>query len=67
MHRLPVLGMVHHGGRSVSECGPIESKIGGVIGLFVSMTQKGCISACLPIVTMIFWSAGISILKERDN
>jgi hypothetical protein len=39
MHRLSVSGMVHNGERSVSERGPVESGIGGVMGLFVHMTQ----------------------------
>ena len=39
MQRLPVSGIVHHGWRNVSERGPAESGIGGVIGLLVYMTQ----------------------------
>ena len=39
MQRLAVSGMVHHGWRSVSERGRVESGIGGVIGLLVYKTQ----------------------------
>ena len=39
MQRLSVSGIVHHEGRSVAECRPVESGIGGVMGLSVYMTQ----------------------------
>jgi hypothetical protein len=39
MHRLSVSGMVHYGWRSVSAREPVESEIGGVIGLLVYMVQ----------------------------
>jgi len=40
MQRLSDSGIVNHGGRSdVAECGPLESKIGGVMEMFMYMTQ----------------------------
>jgi len=60
MHRLSVSGMAHHGWRSVSARGPVESGIGGVMVLLVYMTQLGCLSACLPMVYIYFFNLGIS-------
>ncbi len=54
MQCLSVLGIFHHGWRSVSERDPVESGIGEVMGLLVYMTLKGGLSACLPIVNVIF-------------
>jgi len=54
MQRLYVSGIVHYGRRGVVECYPVESEIGGVMGLFVYMTQQGSNSACLPIVIVLF-------------
>jgi hypothetical protein len=39
MQCLSNFGIVHHGGRSVAESGPVESDISGVMGLFVCMTK----------------------------
>ena len=61
MHRLSSSGMVHHGGRRVAECGPVASKIGGVVGLLVYMTQNGGLSACFPMVIVSFGCSGISL------
>ena len=33
MYRISSSEMVHHGGRSVVECGPVVVEIGGVTGL----------------------------------
>ncbi len=59
IHRLSSYMMVHHGGRRVAECGPVASKIGGVVGLLVCMTQNGGLSACFPMVNVSFWCSGI--------
>ena len=52
--------MVRHGWRSVSAREPVESEIGGVMGLLVFMTQLGGLSTCLPMVAVIFYDVGIS-------
>ncbi len=39
MHSLSFSGIVHHGGRSVAECGPVAREMGGVGGLLVYITQ----------------------------
>ena len=41
MQRLSSSGIVHHGGRSVDECGPVAREIGGVVGLLMYITQNG--------------------------
>ena len=59
MHSLSFSGMVHHGWRSVAERGPVANWMGGVSGVLVYMTQYGGRSACLPIVTVSCWLAGM--------
>ena len=54
MHLLSFSGMVHHGGRKVAEGGPVASKIGGMVGLWVYMTQNGGLSSIVPMVTVSF-------------
>ena len=58
-------GIVHHMGRGVPECGPVENKIGSVMGLYI--TQQGGLSACLPRVIVILLSAEISSKKVTTN
>ncbi len=53
-------GIVHQGGYSVAECGPVAREMGGVSGLSVYITQNSGRSACLPMVTMTFWCPGMS-------
>ena len=60
MHSLPFSGIVHHGGRSVAECGSVAKVIGSVGGLSVYITKKTGRSAYLPIVTVNFWCSGMS-------
>ena len=60
MHSLSFSGIVHHGGRSVAECGPVAREMGGVGGLLVYITQNSGRSACLPMVTVSFWCSGMS-------
>ena len=59
MHSLSFSGIVHQGGRSVAECGPVAKEIGGVGGLPVYITQNPGRSAYLPTVTVAFWVSGI--------
>jgi hypothetical protein len=49
MHSLTFSAIVHQGGRSVAECGPVVREMGGVGGLSVYITQNSGRSACLPI------------------
>ncbi len=67
MHRLSSSGTVYHGGRRVAECGPVANEIGGVVGLLVYMTQNGGLSACFPMVIVIFWCSGISSNEVTTN
>ena len=67
MQRLSSSGMVHHGGRRVAECGHVASKVGGVVGLLVYMTQHDGLSACFPIVIVSFWCSGISSKEVQTN
>ena len=60
MPSLSFYGIVHHGGRSVAECGPVAREIGGVGGLLVYITQNFGRSACLPMVTVSFWLSEMS-------
>ncbi len=60
MHSLSFYGIVHHGGLSVTKCGPVAKVIGGVGNLSVYITQNSGRSAYLPIVTVTFWCSGIS-------
>ena len=60
MHSLSFSGIVHHGGRSVAECGPVARGMEGVGGLLVYITQNSGRSACLPMVTVSFWCSGMS-------
>ena len=60
MHSLSFSGIVHHGGRSVAECGPVAREIGGVSGFLVYITQNSGRSAYLPMVTVSFWCSGMS-------
>ena len=60
MYSLPFSGIVHQGGRSVEECGPVAKEIGGVGGLSVYITQNSGRSAYLPMVTVTFWCFGMS-------
>ncbi len=54
MRLLIFSGMFDHGGRKVAEGGPGASEIGGVVGLWVYMTQNDGISAISPMVTASF-------------
>ena len=67
MHRLSSSGMVHHEGHKVAECGHVASEIGGVVGFLVYMTQNGGLSACFPMVIVIFWCSGISSKEVTIN
>ena len=59
MQRFLSSGMVHQGGSSVVERGPVAREIGGVIiDLLVYMTQIDGLSACFPTVTMRFYVPG---------
>jgi hypothetical protein len=60
MQSLSFYGIVHHGGRSVAECGPVAREMGGVGGLLVYITRNSGRSAYLPIVTVSFWCSGMS-------
>ncbi len=60
MQSLSFSGIVHHGGRSVAECGPVAREIGGVGGLLVYITQNSGRLAYLPMVTVTFWYFGMS-------
>ncbi len=60
MHSLSLSGIVHHGGRSVAERGPVDRELGGVDGLLVYITQNSGRSAYLPMVTVTFWCSGMS-------
>ena len=60
MHNLSFSGIVHQGGRSVAESGPVAREIGGVGGLSVYITQNSGRSACLPMVAVSFWYSGMS-------
>ena len=55
MHRLSSSGMAHHGGRRVAGYWHVASKIGGVVGLLVYMTQNDGLSACFLMVIVSFW------------
>ncbi len=59
MHSLSSSGMVHQGWRSVAESGPMASRMGGVGGVLVYITQYGGRSACRPMVTASFWFSGM--------
>ena len=59
MHSLSFSGIVHHGGRSVAERGPVDRELGGVDGLLVYITQNSGRSAYLPMVTVTFWCSGM--------
>ena len=45
MQGLSSSGLVHQGERSVAECGPVASRMGGASGLLVYITQCGGRSA----------------------
>jgi len=60
MHSLSFSGIVHQGGRSVAECWPVAREMGAVGDLSVYITQKSGRSACLPMVTVTFWSSRTS-------
>ena len=60
MHSMSLSGIVHQGGRSVAECGPMAKEIGGVGGLSMYITQNSGRSAYLPIVTVTFGCSGMS-------
>ena len=53
MHSLSFSGIVHQGGRSIAECGPVAREMGGVGGLSVHITQIPVVRR-LPIVTVTF-------------
>ena len=55
MHSLSFSGIVHHGDRSVAECGPVAREMGGVGVLSVYITQNSDRSAHSPMVTVTFW------------
>jgi len=67
MRRLSSSGMVHNGGCSVAECGPVASEMGGVVGLLVYITKHGGPSASFPIVTASFSCSGISSKEVTTN
>ena len=54
MHSLSFYGVVHQGGRSVADCGPVAKEIGSVGGLSVYITLNSGRSAYLPIVIVTF-------------
>jgi hypothetical protein len=54
MHLIYFSGVVHHLGRKVAERGPVSSEIGGMVGLWVYMTQNGGHSAIFPMVAVSF-------------
>ena len=58
MQSLFFSGIVHQGGRSVAECGPVAREMWGVGGLSVYITQNSGRSAYLPRVTVTFWFSG---------
>ena len=60
MHSLSIFGIVHHGGRSVTECGPVAMEMGDVGGLLVYITQNSGRSANWPMVTVSFLCSGMS-------
>ena len=60
MHSLSFYVIVHQGGRSVAECGPVAKVIGGVVGLSMYITHNSGRSAYLPMVTVSFWCSGRS-------
>ena len=60
MQSLSFSGIVHQGGRSVAECGPVAKKMEGVGSLSVYITLNSDRSAYLPMVTVTFWCSGMS-------
>ena len=71
MHIVSFFGIVHQGGRSVAECGPVAREMGGLVGLSVYITQNSGRSACLPMVTVssndvlkrCYYSSGRSVCE----
>jgi len=60
MQCLSSSGIVHHGGRSVAECGSMASETRDMVGLLVYITQNGDLSASFSIVAVSFLCSGIS-------
>jgi hypothetical protein len=55
MHGLSFSGIVHQGGPSVAQCRLLAREVGGVGGLSVYITLNSGRSACLLMITVIFW------------
>ena len=51
----------------MAECGPVESGIGGVMGILVYMTPYVGLLACLPLEIVSFWCSGISAKAKTTN